>query len=324
MAQKSETLTIVSKNHSDWLGSRGGGIGSSDVATILGVNPYKTPYQLWLEKTGRVQSVEQESFLMKAGHYLEDAISHFCADEAGLDIVKSSAAEFVVVDKAKPYLRVSPDRYAYPTGAKKVADNKCIIECKSTQKVVDPDDIPKYWFVQTAYQMHVTRIHSVYVAWLTQGRDFGYKHLRYNADIGLMIEEEVERFWLDCVVGGNEPALINVSDVLLKFPAQEPGKKLIAGDDIITAWSELKDTNAEIKRLEVVKTELEERIKMAMMDAESLVVGASAESPEKTLATWKASKPSAKFNVDAFKTENPEIYAKYLIEQAGSRRFSCK
>ena len=115
---------IVSKNHEDWLKSREGGIGSSEVGTILGLNQWETPYQLWLRKTGQVPAVEQENFLMKAGHYLEDTISRFYADEAGVDIVKASAKEFVVVDKERPYMRVSPDRYAYPVGAKKTNDNE--------------------------------------------------------------------------------------------------------------------------------------------------------------------------------------------------------
>lgn len=318
------TLTIYGKSHSEWLKAREGGIGSSDVAAILGVSPYTTPYQLWLAKTGQVAHKEEENFLMKAGHYLEDAISHFCADDARLDIVKNSAAEFVVVDKEKPFMRVSPDRYAFPVGAKHSADNKSIVECKSTQKPVDSDDIPKSWFVQVEYQMHVTRIRKTYLAWLTQGRDFGYKPLNYDADLGAMIEEVVEQFWVDCVVGGKEPALTTVGDVLIKYPKHSEGKKVIATDELVGAWSELKDTNAEIKRLEAVKEALEEKIKTAMLDAESLVVAASQDSPERTLATWKASKPSMRFNADALKAEQPEVYAKYLSETAGSRRFSCK
>lgn len=317
-------FTITGKNHEEWLKAREGGVGSSEVAAILGVSPYTTPYQLWLAKTGQVPHKEEENFLMKAGHYLEDAISHFCADDAGLDIVKNSAAEFVVVDKDKPYLRVSPDRYAFPLGEKKNLDNKCIIECKSTQKTVDPDDIPRSWFVQVEYQMHVTRISRTYLAWLTQGRDFGYKQLGYDADLCMMIEEEVTKFWIDCVIGGNEPPLTTVGDILLKFPKHTEGKRLPAPDEIVNAWAELKDTNAEIKRLDALKEELEEKIKATMLDAERLIIPASADSPERTIATWKASKPSQKFDLESFKKAQPEIYAKYLIQVDGARRFSCK
>lgn len=318
------TIVITSKNHDEWLRSREGGIGSSEVATVLGVNPYDTPYQLWLRKTGQVQTEEKENFLMKAGHYLEDAISHFCADEAGLDIVKNSASEFVVIDKDKPFLRVSPDRYAYPKGAKHTADNKVIIECKSTQKSVDPDNLSKYWFCQVSYQLHVTRIPAAYIAWLTQGREFGCKPIYYDPDFAQFIAEEVERFWIDCVIGGKEPALSTIQDVIIKFPKHEEGKTAYASDDLISLWGELKDTNAEIKRLDAHKTEIESAMKAAMLDAERLAIPADNDNPERTIATWKASKDTQKFNVDLFKAEQPEMYAKYLKEVSGSRRFSLK
>lgn len=316
--------TITSKSHEEWLRSREQGIGSSEVATVLGVNPYETPYQLWLRKTGRAPSVEQESFLMKAGHYLEDAISKFCADEAGLEVVKNSAGEFVVIDTEKPFLRVSPDRYAFPVDAKHTQENKTIIECKSTQKAVDPDNISRYWFCQVMYQMRVTRIGSAHVAWLTQGREFGYKRLVYDADFGQFLEEEVERFWVDCVIGGQEPALSNLQDVLIKFPRHEEGKKAVASDEIVGMWSELRDTNEQIKRLTAIKDELESSIKTQMLDAESLIIPADTDNPERTIATWKASKDTQKFDADALKRAEPEVYARYLREVKGSRRFSVK
>lgn len=318
------TKTITSKSHEEWLRCREMGIGSSEVATVLGVNPFDTPYQLWLRKTGRIPAVEQENFIMKAGHYLEDAISRFCADEARLEVVKSSSAEFVVIDREKPFLRVSPDRYAFPVDAKHTQENKTIIECKSTQKPVDPDNLSRYWFCQAMYQMRVTRIGTAHVAWLTQGRDFGYKRLVYDPDFAGFLVEEVERFWIDCVIGGQEPALSNLQDVLIKFPKHQEGKRLIATDEVVGMWAELKDTNAEIKRLTAVKEALEEKIKSKMLDAESLVIPADSDTPERTIATWKASKDSKKFDVDALKTEEPQVYARYLRDTEGSRRFSLK
>jgi len=40
-----------------WLQVRQGGIGSSDAAAALGLNPYKSQLQLWMEKTGRDASL---------------------------------------------------------------------------------------------------------------------------------------------------------------------------------------------------------------------------------------------------------------------------
>lgn len=45
-------------NKEEWLKWRSTGLGGSDVATICGLNKYKSPLQLWLEKTGQVEPVE--------------------------------------------------------------------------------------------------------------------------------------------------------------------------------------------------------------------------------------------------------------------------
>ncbi len=37
----------------EWLATRKQGIGGSDAAAAVGLNPYKSQLELWLEKTGR-------------------------------------------------------------------------------------------------------------------------------------------------------------------------------------------------------------------------------------------------------------------------------
>ena len=41
----------------DWLAVRKLGIGSSDAAAAVGLNPYKSQLELWMEKTGRDESL---------------------------------------------------------------------------------------------------------------------------------------------------------------------------------------------------------------------------------------------------------------------------
>ena len=46
----------------EWLRYRTKGIGGSDVSIIAGINPYKSVYQLWLEKTGRIIPKQTEIY----------------------------------------------------------------------------------------------------------------------------------------------------------------------------------------------------------------------------------------------------------------------
>lgn len=60
------------ERHEAWLKHRREGLGGSDMATILGLNKYKTPYELWLEKTGREQPVDiSDKWAVVKGNALE-------------------------------------------------------------------------------------------------------------------------------------------------------------------------------------------------------------------------------------------------------------
>ena len=63
--QRMSTTIIRPKDREAWLQGRKQGIGSSEVGTILGLNPFETPYQLWRRKRGMDAPVEEnEAMLM--------------------------------------------------------------------------------------------------------------------------------------------------------------------------------------------------------------------------------------------------------------------
>ena len=134
------SYTIIRpKDRNEWLEHRKSGIGSSEVATILGLNPWETPYQLWRRKVG-LDEPKTETFAMKAGHYLEDAVAQFWHDDTGREIIKSSAGDWLIRNNERPYLQVSPDRTYWLAGEKKNASNKGVLECKTTQMKISADD----------------------------------------------------------------------------------------------------------------------------------------------------------------------------------------
>lgn len=308
---------IRPKDRTEWLGYRTGGIGSSEVGTILGVNPYETPYQLWRRKM-EMDAPKDETFAMKAGHYLEDAVACFFSDSTGAEIIKASAGDWLIVNQDKPFLRVSPDRTYWAAGEKHSAHNKRILECKTTQKQIDEEDLPAQWICQLTYQLGVAELEQGALAWLTAGRSFGYKDLYFDKELWEYMTQEVEKFWVDNILGKQEPLSQSVEDVLLKNPRHLIGKTIQADNDMILDFAALKNIKEEIATLDKDKKEIENRIKMAMQDAESV------SNQGETLATWKASKDGVKFDEKRFKAENPELYARYQVEKKGTRTFLLK
>ena len=44
----------------------------------------------------------------------------------------------------------------------------------------------------------------------------------------------------------------------------------------------------------------------------------------RTLATWKSAKPSKRFDAELFRSSYPDLYAQFVVEQPGARRFLLK
>jgi putative phage-type endonuclease len=310
-------IVIRPKDRAEWLEYRKDGIGSSEVATILGLNPWETPYLLWRRKKG-LDAPKDETFAMKAGHYLEDAVSQFWADETGREVIKSSAGDWLYKNTEKGFLQASPDRTFWIPGMPKNNDNKGILELKTTQMSIDADDLPKHWFCQVQYQLGVAELQQGSLAWLCSGREFGYKDIAFVPDFYGWMIEEVERFWTDYIIGNKEPEAISVTDVVTKYSRHTDGKIIEVGEDIYQAYSQLKGIKEQLAELEASKDELEAKIKIGFGDAEAISYGGA------TLATWKAAKDSTKFDAKAYQKEHSELCEPYMVTTPGSRRFVIK
>ncbi len=73
-------------NHDKFLAGRKKGIGGSDVAAILGFSPYKSPYQLWLDKTGRSERKESQNESAHFGNLLEDVVAKEFSRRSGMKV----------------------------------------------------------------------------------------------------------------------------------------------------------------------------------------------------------------------------------------------
>lgn len=325
--QKTKTMAniiIRPKSREDWLKERSTRIGGSEISAVVGMNPFESAYSLWRRKKG-LDPAKTENFAMKAGHYLEDAVAQFYQDASGRSIIKRSAIDWLYVNREKPFLSGSPDRTFWLSGNK--ADGKGVLECKTTQKPIDAEDLPRHWFIQVQWNLGLAEMPLGSLAWLTQGREFGYKDIAFVPDFYGWLVEEGEKFYRDCIIGDREPEARCVADILTKFSRSaaetraleevfsgEPDK----AEGIALACSEYKEIKDQISALEEKKDELEERIKMCFGEAEAISYGGL------TLAIWKSAKDSEKFDAKAFAKDNPDLAAQYTKSVPGSRRFLVK
>lgn len=72
------------EDHEKWLKTRDLGIGGSDAAVIMGLNSYKSPYELWIEKTGQAEPPDLSgNQFVYWGTKNEPAIAEWFQEETG-------------------------------------------------------------------------------------------------------------------------------------------------------------------------------------------------------------------------------------------------
>lgn len=120
-----------------WLEERRRGIGGSDVAAVLGLNPYKTPLDLWEDKTGKAEESHQSESAYW-GSTLEDVVAKEFSMRTGMKVqrlTKSLSVSFDAVindvpSEARGWARANIDRAVInPTISKTV---RLADECAAT------------------------------------------------------------------------------------------------------------------------------------------------------------------------------------------------
>lgn len=262
-------VIIKPSSHDEWLAEREKGIGASEVAAILGLSPWDTPFSLWLKKTHQAEP-EPENFAMRRGHYLEDAVVQWWQDETGEKVIKASAADIIYVHPYYDFMRVTPDRI--------VKGRKKMLEVKSTAGYMG-EDIPDYYLAQCIYQMYVTGIHEEELIYIQGDLTFGRFNVPYDEEFAEFIANKVTEFWNECVVGGKEPECITVSDFTLK--GSDPGTTIEADKEAYAQLLSLRTLNKDLNTKEADAEALKDSIKLYMGQNESISFDG------RVLATWK-------------------------------------
>lgn len=179
-------------NRAQWLEQRRSGIGSSDVAAICGLSPWRTALDVYCEKIAPPDAPQPAmNPAMEWGHRLEPVIAQAYADTTGAALAIPAAIE---KHATKPFMLASLDR--------EWADKSRIVECKSTSERMggkwgEPgtDDIPEMYLLQVQHQLAVTGLAVADVAVLVGTHDFRIYTVRRHAELIAQLEQMEEDFW---------------------------------------------------------------------------------------------------------------------------------
>lgn len=313
----------------DWLQERSKGIGGSDVATVLGLNPYKTPLSLWEEKTGKTKgSPAGEAAYW--GTTLEDVVAKEFSKRTGMKIqrvnfllstgedgwMRGNIDRAIVNEQIAKTVRVNKPAKAAEAG--RLLSTNIGLECKTANsfmvdqwgdsqeaeilngKVVTDHKIPLYYETQIQWYMAITGIETFYVAVLIGGQDFRMYEVKRDEDVINAIVSRCRDFWENNVLKNVPPAPINVDDIK-KLYAKDSGEMTEATNEEATDIGELRNLKEQIKALKEQEEAVASRLIMAIGEKTGLTLDG------KKAVTYKAMS-TTRFSSTDFKKSHPDLY----------------
>ena len=298
-------------------------LGGSDVAAVMGLSPWATPVELWMQKTGRAPREEVTPARQKMfdrGHKLEPFIRDMVIaklEEMGLT-VKLVAINQRYSHPDHPFLQSEIDFELVLTGEIEIGGNIHTLDAEHVNAdaksvsgfarkkwgMEDTEDVPIEYAAQFMHGLGTTGRGKCLVAALRSFDDVDiYWTLRDDETIEAMRAKSVE-FWNDCVLADVAPDPFNFSDIKLLFPSDN-GQATEASQEIAEKVETLRNLKARIKALESDAEALTFDI------GEFISPNAVLKYGENQIATWKAQGRSD-FQEKLFKADYPDLAPKYI------------
>ncbi|KGT01060.1 putative phage-type endonuclease domain protein [Burkholderia pseudomallei MSHR4012] len=300
----------------DWLAVRRTGIGGSDAAAAVGLSPYMSPLELWLDKTGRADGLPRPDPDDTAsptywGTLLEPIVAAVYTKQTGNRVRRINA---VLRHPSVPFMLANIDREV--VGARDVS----ILECKTAGEFgarLWRAGVPEYVQIQVQHQLAVTGKTAAHVAVLLCGQ--ALEVFRVQRDDGLIarLVELEARFWRFVESDTPPPADGSESaDRALRHLYPGNGGTVDFTDDrrLSSAFTDLVAVRADIEARQAIEAQLKQTIAHAMGDATRAVF-------ETGEVSFKRSKDSSAVDLKRLLGDHPEYETQYAISKPGARRF---
>lgn len=209
---------VVSYNSKDeWLNARTKGMGGSDASCIVGMNPWKTSEQLYLEKIGKLEleDISNKKAVVigtNAEKQMRELFSILNEEKFDVEYIENT----ILYNKKKPYLYFSPDGLLVEkeTGLRGIYECKTTTLLNSMSKEKWNEKVPDNYFIQLLHGLMVTNLDFAIINALLifsdgyqQIRNYRFNRADYIEDIAYLEEKETS-FWLDNIENGVKPPLI--------------------------------------------------------------------------------------------------------------------
>ena len=295
----------------EWLDLRSHGIGGSDVAAIMGLSPWRTPYQVWADKVLGIREDISGKPAVEWGTILEPVVGdHYKYLHPDRTVRRVNA---VCRSHARPWAQASLDY--------EVKDPDLgwgVLEIKTASlRSADAwaDGVPLYYQTQVTHYLSVTGRPFADVAVLIGGQDYREHRIERDEDDIAAVNAAVDSFWHDNVETEREPDVSAPDSSALLSGHPSPSGEMIETDttpDLLTRWLRAKE-DADMAKGRV--DDLAAQLRQMIGDSRGI------ECPQGRL-TWVRGE-SSRLDTKRLRAECPEVAERYTTTSTrdGGLRF---
>ena len=290
----------------EWHLWRRSGLGGSDVAAVLGLSPWSSPYSLWAEKVGLIPRDPSSSEAQEAGKMLEAAIGPWFTARTGLGVYgEQNRCEH----PGQPWMRCTIDGIVAEHG-RAVG----VAEWKVTQDTPESwaEKVPDYYACQATWNMLVTGTTRCWFGVLhTAFGRLRFRTYEFTLDESdaKFVQARCEKFWTEHVVTGEPPEIdaheATTEALTAMWPEATGGTEAPAELQAALVqreqWKQTRATaDEQVQRID-------NWVRSVLGDAELLTIGG-----EKA-ASWKW-QTTRRVDVKALGADHPELVEQYRNE----------
>lgn len=269
-------------------------IGGSDIPIIMGISPFKSRFDLLLEKAGLKENDFTGNEYTEYGNVLEPQIRDY--------INKTYDKEFVEGKHINGDIRVHTDG----------EDKDCVLEIKTTSQIHERIEDYKVYLVQLLFYMQNVNVEHGLLAVYERPEDFNEEfdskrlttysiNINDYKDLLEQINKAVDQFRDDLEKVKENPFI--TEEELLPVNLTELSNKVVA----------LENQLAEMKKIETESKELKAKLKAAMENS-NIKKWETPSGVKITLVSDGEDKIVKKFNEQLFKDNNLDLWDEYSEE----------
>lgn len=296
----------------EWLQFRRSGIGGSDMSAILGLNPWRSVLDVWLDKTSDEEPEEEQSEYAYWGTVLEAVVADEFQRRTGMKVRRCN---YTLRSIEHPFMLANIDRELVGIDEG--------LECKTASAYKEAewkgDLVPDSYYVQCQHYMAVTGYKAWWIACLIGGNQFVYKRIERNDEFIAQLIEAGRQFW-ELVEKKQMPAVDGTrkcTETLRELHPESNGETIVLPDTAKIYIEQYKSAKEAEEDAVYRKTEAQNNLIKLLGDNEAGTV-------DTFTVSYKNSKPRETFDTKKFKKDHPQLAGAYTKHGAPSRRFAIK